>query len=359
MSEYKEIQEQTYLNLDNGQVYFAIEEVLRIINNQTEANQANSIPPTRLNKIMENNNIDWLALDRSQIKLIISYHAPTPNDEHTASLKTVNVISSTDMAKLVNSIRSMNPTKNTKNDNSPYIEESWGLIVKNDPKDTFPPLYYSITRTTYEIQGHQAYEHVSAPNTNINSKTLIKKARDFEKANPEKFELIKVNPNDIFSDSKINVNSVESYVNLELHDELLDHYKTHKGIHIKKEMANLDDVIPSKEPVIKYIRKNLPNAIKGNSDAFKVVLTDNEIRAIDKGINRQYDNVEAYARSRFNKYEDRINSLCNSNAKYIAMRGELKNYLNGEYNSDGVIQLFTDKTAHHIIGAKLKYMFGL
>lgn len=140
---------------------------------------------------------------------------------------------------------------------------------------------------------------------------------------------------------------------------MLDHYKTHKGIHIKKEMANLDDVIPSKEPVIKYIRKNLPNAIKGNSDAFKVVLTDNEIRAIDKGINRQYNNVEAYARSRFNKYEDRINSLCNSNAKYIAMRGELKNYLNGEYNSDGVIQLFTDKTAHHIISAKLKYMFGL
>lgn len=36
LTEYKEIQEQTYLNLDNGNVYFAIEEVLRIINNQTE-----------------------------------------------------------------------------------------------------------------------------------------------------------------------------------------------------------------------------------------------------------------------------------------------------------------------------------
>lgn len=58
MSEYKEIQEQTYLNLDNGKVYFAIEEVLRIINNQTEANQANSISPTRLNKIMKKSNID-------------------------------------------------------------------------------------------------------------------------------------------------------------------------------------------------------------------------------------------------------------------------------------------------------------
>ena len=359
MTEYKEIQEQTYLNLDNGKIYFAIEEVLRIINNQTEANQANTIPPTRLNKIMENNNIDWLALDRSQIKLIIGYHAPTPNDEHTASLNKVNVISSTDMAKLVNSIRTMNPTKNAKNDSPQYIEESWGLIEKNDPNDAFPPLYYSITRTTYEIQGHQAYGHIPAPNTNINPKTLIKKARDFEKANPKRLELIKVYPNDIFSDSKIHANSIESYVNLELHDELLNHYKTRKGIHIKKEMASLDDMISSKEPVIKYIRKYSPKAINGNSDAFEVELTDNDIRAIDKSIKRQYDIVEAYARCRFNKYEDRINNLRNSNAKYIAMRGELKDYLNGEYNSDGVIQLFADKTAHHIIGAKLKYMFEL
>lgn len=359
MTEYKEIQEQTYLNLDNGKVYFAIEEVLRIINNQTEANPANSIPPTRLNKIMKNNNIDWLTLDRSQIKLIIGYHAPTPNDEHTASLNKVNVISSTDMAKLVNSIRSMNPTKNTKNNSSSYIEESWGLIEKNDPKDAFPPLYYSITRTTYEIQGHQAYGHVSAPNTNINPKTLIKKAKDFEKANPKKFELIKVSSNNIFSDSKIHANSVESYVNLELHDELLNHYKTRKGIHIKKEMADLDNIISSKEPVIKYIRKNLPNTIKGNSDAFKVVLTDNDIRAIDKGITRQYGNVEAYVRSRLNEYEDTVNNLHKSNAKYITMREKLKNYLEGEYNSKAVIQLFKDKTAHHIIGAKLKNMFDL
>lgn len=359
MTEYKEIQEQTYLNLDNGNVYFAIEEVLRIINNQTEANPANSITPTRLNKIMKNNNIDWLTLDRSQIKLIISYHAPTPNDEHTASLNKVDVISSTDMTKLVNSIRSLNPTKNTKNDSSSYIEESWGLIEKSDPKDAFPLLYYSITRTTYEIQGHQADGHVSAPNTDINPKTLIKKAKDFAKANPQKFELIKVSPNDIFSNSKINVNSVESYVNLELHDELLNHYKTRKGIHLKKEMASLDGMISSKEPVIKYIRKNLPNAIQGNSDAFEVKLTDDDVRAIDKSITRQYDNVEAYARSRFNKYEDRINNLRNSNTKYIAMRGELKNYLNDEYNREEVIKLFTDKTAHHVIGAKLKYMFEL
>lgn len=359
MTEYKEIQEQTYLNLDNGKVYFAIEEVLRIINNQTEANQTNSIPPTRLNKIMKDNNISWLTLNRSQIKLIVSYHAPTPNDEHTASLDKVNVVSSTEVAKLVNIVRSMNPSKNTKDKELPYIEQEWGLIERNDPKTVSPPPYYSITRTVYEIQGHQAYGHVSAPNTSINSKTLIKKAKDFAKTNSKKFELIKVSPSDIFSDSKIHANSVESYVNLELHDELLNHYKTRKGIHIKKEIAKLDDIITSKEPVIKYIRKNLSNTIMGNSDAFEVELTDDDVRAIDKSITRQYDNVEAYARNRFNKYEDKINDLRNSNAKYIAMREKLKDYLEGEYSSEPVIKLFVDKTAHHIIGAKLKYLFDL
>ena len=74
-----------------------------------------------------------------------------------------------------------------------------------------------------------------------------------------------------------------------MHDELLNHYKTRKGIHIKKEIAKLDDIITSKEPVIKYIRKNLLNTIMGNSDAFEVELTDDDVRAIDKSITRQYD----------------------------------------------------------------------
>lgn len=76
MTEYKEIQEQTYLNLDNGDIYFAIEAVLRIINNRTEANQPNSISPTRLNKLMKHNSISWESITRKQVKLIITYHAP-------------------------------------------------------------------------------------------------------------------------------------------------------------------------------------------------------------------------------------------------------------------------------------------
>ena len=359
MTEYKEIQEQTYLNLDNGNVYFAIEEVLRIIDNQTEANQANSVPPTKLNKVMNANNINWLTLDRSQIKLIIGYHAPTPNDEHAASLNKVNVINSVDMVKLIKAIRSMNPSKKTKNNNLPYIEESWGLIKKNDPKDVLSPLYYSITRTAYEIQGHPTNGHVSAPYTSINPKTLIKKAKDLENINQKKFELIKVKPSDIFSNSRIHSNTVESYVSLELHDELLNHYKTRKGIHIKKEMTKLSNVIPSKEPVIKYIRKNLPNTIKGDSDAFEVRLTDNDVRAIDKSITRQYGNVETYVRNCLNKYEDKVNKLKNSNIKYAIMREKLKNYLDYEYDKADVIKLFADKTAHHIIGSKLKNMFEL
>ncbi|RRG00924.1 MAG: hypothetical protein DUD28_12705 [Lactobacillus sp.] len=233
------------------------------------------------------------------------------------------------------------------------------IIKKNDPKDVLSPLYYSITRTTYEIQGYPTNGHVSASHTSINPKTLIKKAKDLEKINQKKFELIKVKPSDIFSNSRIRSNTVESYVSLELHDELLNHYKTRKGTHIKKEMTKLSNVIPSKEPVIKYIRKNLPNTIKGDSDAFEVNLTDNDVRAIDKSITRQYDNVETYVRNRLNKYEDKVIELTNSNAKYAVMREKLKNYLEYEYYDKRVIELFTDKTAHHIIGSKLRNMLDL
>lgn len=360
MTEYKEIQEQTYLNLDNGKIYFSVEAVLRIINNETESNLPNSISSTRLSKIMNHADIKWTEIDRKSVKLIISFHAPTPDDKHASSLNKIKVIDNGKLTKLINYIRSLNPTKKYSVKKLPYIEQSWGLIEESNNKDIIPQFYYSIARTVHEIQGHPAYGHVSAPKTSISERTLIKKAKDFVKNNPQSFKIIRLSPSSIdFRNSQIHANSVESYVNLELHDELLNHYKIHKGIRIKKELSKLDKVISSKEPVIKYIRKALSNTISGNSDAFEVKLTDNDIRAIDKSIKRQYDNVEAYAICRFNKYEDRINNLRNSNAKYIEMRGKLKDYLNGEYNSDGVIQLFTDKTAHHIIGAKLKYMFEL
>lgn len=112
MTEYKEIQEQTYLNLDNGDIYFAIEAVLRIINNRTEANQPNSISPTRLNKLMKHNSISWESITRKQVKLIITYHAPTPDDKYAASLNEIKVINSNKLTGLISIIRSMNPTKN-------------------------------------------------------------------------------------------------------------------------------------------------------------------------------------------------------------------------------------------------------
>lgn len=273
MTEYKEIQEQTYLNLDNGNVYFAVEAVLRIINNRTESNKSNSISSTRLSRLMRSNNISWKNIKRKQVKLIITYHAPTPDDAYTASLNEIKVINSSDLVKLIGIIRSMNPTKNTPTQKYYYIEQAWGVIEENNDKKVFPTLYYSITRTVHEIQGHSAYGHSPAPQTNISERTLIKKAKDFIKAYPQKFQIIKVSPSDIyFNDSRIHGNSIESYINLQLHDELLNHYKTRKGLHIKKEMANLEDFISPKEPVIKYIRRNLPNTINGNSDAFEVTV---------------------------------------------------------------------------------------
>lgn len=41
------------------------------------------------------------------------------------------------------------------------------------------------------------------------------------------------------------------------------------------------------------------------------------------------------------------------------MREKLKNYLEYEYYDKRVIELFTDKTAHHIIGSKLRNMLDL
>lgn len=360
MTEYKEIQEQTYLNLDNGNVYFAVEAVLRILNNRTEENQPNSISPTRLDKLMRNNNVSWRNINRKQVRLIITYRPPKPDDEHTASLDKIKVVSNEDLAKLIDSVRSMKPTKNSQTKKYSYIEHAWGLIEEANDKEVIPPLYYSITRTVHEIQGHQAYGHVSATQTAISERTLIKKAKDFVNSDPQKFKIIKLSPSDIcFGDSRIHSNSIEAYVNLSLHDELLNHYKTRKGVHIKKEMASLEDIISSKEPVIKYIRKNLSNQIEGNSDAFHVKLMDYDIRAIDKSITRQYKSIEDYVRKRFSQYENEIINLRNSNARYIAMRGKLKNYLEYEYNSKEVSKLFIDKTAHHIIGVKLREIFNL
>ncbi|QFV00382.1 hypothetical protein [Limosilactobacillus pontis] len=140
----------------------------------------------------------------------------------------------------------MNLTKNPTIQKYSYIEQSWGLIEEANAKEVIPLLYYSIARTVYEIRGHLASGHASAPQTNISERTLIKKAKDFVKSNPQKFQIIKVRLSDIyFNDSRIHANSIESYVSLTLHDELLNHYKTCKGIHMKKEMASLEDVISS------------------------------------------------------------------------------------------------------------------
>lgn len=238
------------------------------------------------------------------------------------------------------------------------MNKNGGLLEYHDEKATLKPIYYSIARTVHEIQGHQSYEHVSAPAIKISSQTLLKKAKEFCKANPSKFRLISVKAADInFNESRIHANSTESYINLSLHDELLNHYRTRKGVHIKKEITSLHGVIPSSEPVIKYIRQNLSHQLHGNSDAFTIELNDNDIRAIDKSISRQYKNVEKYIRGRFNKYKDTINNLRNSNAHYALMRDKLKQYLDGEYNTKGTIKLFQDKNAHDMLARKFKFMF--
>ena len=227
-----------------------MEEVLRIVNTQTERNFPNSISPSRLNKLLSRANIKWRHINCSQIGLIIDELSSLLNDKYNSSLNKIKVLKSTQVAKLVQMIRSMPATKNA-NYEKIYKELTSGSI--ESMKDDGP--YFTITEATYEIQGHLANSHVSAPSTNISPQTLLKKAREFEKTGPE-YQVIKVTPDEIdFYGSRIHSNSTENYINLQLSEKLLNHYKLSKGKSVKKETKSLQNTIDSYEPVAKFIRK--------------------------------------------------------------------------------------------------------
>lgn len=339
MIEYKEIQAQTYLNLDNGKVYFAVEEVLRIINTRTERNFSNSISPSRLNKLLKKANIKWHHINRSQIGLIIDELSSLPNDKYNSSLDKIKVLRSTQVAKLVQMIRSMPATKNA-NYKKIYKELTSGSIESTNNDGP----YFTITEATYEIQGHLANSHVSAPATNISPQTLLKKAREFEKTDPDKYQVIKVLPNEIdFYGSRIHANSTELYINLKLYEKLLNHYKLSKGTSVKKETQSLHNTIDSYEPVAKFIRKNYKDQLKNAENSTGTVsLLIGDIRAIDKSIKRQYKKVEDFANQQFINYEKKIQDLQNTNLDYWQMVGELRRFLNGEYYNKVIGKAFSD-----------------
>lgn len=340
MIKYKEIQPQTYLELDSGKVYFAIEEVLRIINYPAENYPKNSISPSKLNKLLKKNNIVWHNINRQQTMLLTYYDETKPDDSHAASLTELSVLSSTDITKLLILISRSKPTKNG-SINAPYKELEWGIIV---PRNNDTKLYYSIDRVTYDIQGYLSLGHKDSPAININSKTVSKKAKQFSKEFPNPYEVITVPVNQInFTNSKIHANRAKLYVNLNLHDKLLSHYKHQKGVSLKKETANLKSIIGSTEPLAAYIRKNLKQSINGNSDAYSITLSDSTIRAIDKSIGRKYKEIQDYSLKRFAYYDNEINSRNVDINKYNQMRGSLKHFLNNDYYNKVISAGFKDQ----------------
>ncbi|MBU3830355.1 MAG: hypothetical protein H9843_05635 [Candidatus Limosilactobacillus merdavium] len=340
MYKYKEIQPQTYLELDNGKIYCSIEEILRIINFSAEGNFKNSISRSRLNKLLANANINWQHIDRQHTMLLINTINGSPEDLHAASLSTLSVLDSESIAKLLNVVSSLKPTKN--GTNNLYEEEEWGVISpKNDNMD----LYYSMDRITYDIQGHLSSGHKSSSSIRINQKSVLKMARKFAKQAPDYYKLITVPSNKIdFNSSKIHANTTESYANLDLHDKLIVHYKHLKGISLKREMENLDSILHPLEPVSLYIRRNLKEVINGNSDAFSITLNDADIRAIDRSISRKYKRTKEYVFNRFEHFDKEINHRNADINKYNQMRESLKNFLNGDYYNN-------------VIGANFKNSF--
>ena len=327
MYKYKEIQPQTYLELDNGKIYCSIEEILRIINFPAEGNFKNGISKSRLNKLLANANITWRQIDRQKTMLLKGMKNGDPDDLHAASLSTLSVLDSEEIAKLLNLISTLKSTKNS--NNGLYEEIEWGVI---SPKNNNMDLYYSMDRITYDIQGHLSLGHKSSESIGINQKSVLKMAKKFAKEVPDQYKLITLPSSNIdFNNSKLHTNTTESYANLNLHDKLIVHYKHQKGISLKREMENLDSVLHPLEPVSLYIRRNLSEVINGNSDAFSVTLNDADVRAIDRSISRKYKRTKEYVFNRFEHFDKEINHRNADINKYDQMRESLKNFLNSDY----------------------------
>lgn len=339
MYKYKEIQPQTYLELDNGKVYCSIEQVLRIVNFSAEGDFKNSISRSRLQKLLVSADITWHKIDRQQTMLLINTINGSPEDLHAASLPTLSVLDSKDITKLLKLISSLKPTKN--NNSNSYEEVEWGVI---NPKNDDMNLYYSMDRITYDIQGHLSSGHKSSNLISVNQKSVLKMARKFAEQFPDHYKLITIPSNKIdFNNSKIHANSTESYADLNLHDKLIVHYKHQKGISLKREMENLDSILQPLEPVSLYIRRNLNEVISGNSDAFSVTLSDDDVRAIDRSISRKYKHTKEYVLNRFKSFDKEINHRNVDINKYAQMRQSLKDFLNGVQYNNVIGENFKDR----------------
>lgn len=338
MYKYKEIQPQTYLELDNGKVYCSIEQILRIVNSPAEGNFKNSISRSRLHKLLANANISWHQIDRQKTMLLTNISGDDPDDLHAASLSTLSVLDSEEITKLLNVISSLKPTKNS--DSGLYKEVEWGVI---SPQNSNMDLFYSMDRITYDIQGHLSLGHKSSKSIGINQKSVLKMAKKFAENVPEQYKLRTIPSSNIdFNNSKLHANTTESYANLNLHDKLIIHYKHQKGISLKREMENLDSILEPLEPVSSYIRRNLSEIIEGNSDAFSMQLNDADVRAIDRSISRKYKRIKEYVLNRFNLFDKEINHRNVDINKYAQMCQSLKDFLNGVQYNDVIGANFKD-----------------
>lgn len=92
MVKYKEIQPQTYLELDSGKIYFNIDEVLIMINNPfSVTDDKNSISPTQLIRycIKHNIHITDLSTNNIEFAMFTKTDYYDPNSVNLKSIKTL------------------------------------------------------------------------------------------------------------------------------------------------------------------------------------------------------------------------------------------------------------------------------
>lgn len=354
---YKEIQPQSYLNLFNGKIYYAIEAVLRIINNSTEGFYSNSFSDSRLDKLLSKQKIKWSYINRKETSLLTEPSTKEPEDLHAASLVKIPVLNNIDIKNLLKTINNSRSVQH-KNKLTHYKEINWGVIIPQ--KDTFLSSYYSINRVVYGLNGHSSTGFGSSTAENFNPKTVLKKAKQFAKAFPDECQIIKVSPTDInFGTNYHHTNSIETYVNLALHDKLIVHYIHQKGVPIKKETENLETLIGSNEPVALYLHKNFKDQLKRDSDSFSVSLTSYDIRALDKSISRRHKKVRNHINKRFSYYDKEINHYIITIKKYDHMRESLRNFLKGDYYNKVICSHFKDPSFKNSLTLQIKNIINL
>ena len=329
MVKYKEIQPQTYLELDSGKIYFNIDEVLIMINNPfSVTDDKNSISPTQLIRYCIKHNIHITDLSTNNIEFAM-FTKTDYYDPNSVNLKSIKTLFSQDLDNLLQILKKSQPTK-TRKKKKKFNTVDWGMIEQNDRKEH--DLFYSLQRTLTDVMGRKTSTNVTSriPIPKISQRQLANKVNSILNDNPSNvsgFKKITVKPSQInFGSIKIHATNEEVYINEALYDKILNYFVYNRGINTKGRVDNLDQLRHSTTTVRELLRPYKENLIKDYNDTYYYV-TSKDADAIDKQTNKRIDTLIKRARDEFYYDEKQINHQSLELSKFYQNREHLRNIL--------------------------------